>query len=39
MKSDLGTFLVTIDITTAVVTSIGAPTVNGFDAIAWGPGR
>jgi hypothetical protein len=39
MKSDLGTFLVRIDSTTAVVTPIGAATVNGFDAITWGPSR
>ncbi len=39
MKSDLGTFLVRVDSTTAVVTVIGNTAVAGLDAITWGPSR
>jgi hypothetical protein len=39
MKSDLGTFLVRVDSTTAVVTLIGNTAVPGLDAITWGPSR
>jgi hypothetical protein len=39
LKSDVGTFLVRIDIVTGVVTSVGNATVNGLDAVTWGPSR
>jgi hypothetical protein len=39
LKSDVGTFLVRIDIVTGVVTTVGSATVNGLDAATWGPGR
>jgi hypothetical protein len=39
MKSDLGTFLVKIDIQTGVVTPVGGATIEGLDAIVWGPSR
>jgi hypothetical protein len=39
LKSDVGTFLVRIDIVTGVVTIVGNATVNGLDAVTWGPSR
>jgi hypothetical protein len=39
LKSDAGTFLASVDAVSGVVTIIGAATVNGLDAIAWGPPR
>jgi hypothetical protein len=31
------TFLARVDVTTGVVTTVGAATISGLDAIAWGP--
>ena len=39
IKSDSGTFLAKVDVISGVVTIVGARTVNGLDAIAWGPQR
>jgi len=39
VKSDNGTFLVKVDVTSGVVRIVGAGTVSGMDAIAWGPAR
>ena len=39
IKSDVGTFLVKVDVVSGVVTTVGPATLNGMDAIAWGPMR
>jgi hypothetical protein len=43
LKVDVGTvvgsFLVKVDAISGVVTIVGARTLDGLDAIAWGPGR
>jgi hypothetical protein len=39
VKADGGTFLVKVDVTSGVVSVVGARSVSGLDAIAWGPQR